>query len=67
MLRLPAKRTGSGGAFRRVPPAAASGAPGWVDRFNGEARKGCDILVQVGRLSDSPHAGHMPRLALRQR
>ncbi|KAI8475274.1 MAG: acetolactate synthase [Monoraphidium minutum] len=25
----------------------AESAPGWVDRFHGEARKGCDILVQA--------------------
>jgi hypothetical protein len=23
------------------------GAAGWVDRFSGKARKGCDILVQA--------------------
>jgi uncharacterized membrane protein len=26
-----------------LPPGAA----GWVDRFSGKARKGCDILVQA--------------------
>jgi len=31
------------------PPFLPAAAPGWVDRFKGEARKGCDILVQVRR------------------
>jgi hypothetical protein len=25
----------------------SAGAAGWVDRFSGKARKGCDILVQA--------------------
>lgn len=28
----------------------------WVDRFNGQPRKGCDILVQVG----GPWVGSAP-------